>query len=383
MKKIEVLWIGPVISESEFNNQAVSPAASIWQSLFIGQLQKLNFNVTILTHLPKRIFPFSTPIVFARKDIFQDHISGINFGFLNLPIIRTWHLSVAYYLNIKKIMANQKIDLIISYNLEPYVTNAVFWNVKENKAPWVAIVADMPSINADQYYKASKVSHAQGRVYLSWANFLEKSIDSASIFLEGGVPLLENRHQIQKVPVFKVAYFGSLTMVGGIDLFLETTRHLSADSFEFHIAGNGDSSKVREYSARDSRIRYHGAITQSELIALGKGMDLFIDPRPISLSKNNFPSKVLTYLSFGAPIISTMGHGLSPEYSKVLLPLSEGNPEALAELIQNISLWDEDRVQKYRNATHSFVTESKSWPAQASRFINWLFDSNILHRSLR
>lgn len=382
MKKIEVLWVGPVISESEFNNQAVSPAASIWQSLFIEQLQKLNFNVTTLTHLPKRIFPFSTPIVFARKDIFQDGISGINFGFLNIPLIRAWYLKVAYYLNIKKIMANHKIDLIISYNLESYITTAVFDNIKTNKVPWVAIVADMPSMHADQYYNASKASYAQGRVYLSWTNFLEKSVDSTSIFLEGGVPLLGSRYAIQKVPIFKVAYFGSLTTVGGADLFLKATRHLSVDSFEFHIVGNGDATKVREFAAHDSRIRYHGAISQSELTALGKEMNLFIDPRPVSLSKNNFPSKVLTYLSFGAPIISTMGHGLSPEYSKVLLPLSECTPEALAKLIQNISLWDTDRIQEYRNATQSFVTESKSWPAQVSRFANWLFDSNILHRSL-
>lgn len=383
MKKIEVLWIGPVISESQFNNQAVSPAASIWQSLFIDQLEQLNFHVTILTHLPKRLFPFSEPIVFARKGIFQGDISGINFGFLNLPLIRAWYLKIAYYLNIKKIMANQKIDLIISYNLESYVTGAVFGNTKVNKTPWVAIVADMPSMYTEQYYKASKVSYAQGRVYLSWINFLEKSADSTSIFLEGGVPLLGSYHPIPKVPVFKVAYFGSLTTVGGADLFLKATSHLSADSFEFHIVGNGDATKVREFAAHDSRICYHGAISQSELTALGKEMDLFIDPRPVSLSKNNFPSKVLTYLSFGAPIISTMGHGLSPEYSKVLLPLSEGTPEALAKLIQDISLWDEDRIQAYRNATQSFVTESKSWPAQVSRFTNWLFDSKILNQSLR
>lgn len=382
MKKIEVLWIGPVISESQFDNRAVSPAASIWQSLFIYQLQQLNFNITVLTHLPKRIFPFSGPIVFTRKGIFQGDISGINFGYLNLPLLREWYLKFAYYLNIKKIMANQQIDLIISYNLEPYVTGAVFGNIKVNKTPWVAIVADMPSIDADQYYKSSKVCHAQGRVYLSWENFLEKSADSTSIFLEGGVSPLGGRHPIQKVSVFKVAYFGSLTAVGGVDLFLKATRHLSADSFEFHIVGNGDASKVREFAAHDSRICYHGAISQSELTALGKEMDLFIDPRPISLSKNNFPSKVLTYLSFGAPIISTMGYGLSPEYSKILLPLNEVTPGALAQLIQNISMWDEDQIQAYRNTAQSFVNESKSWPAQAARFANWLFDSNILNRSL-
>jgi hypothetical protein len=381
LKKIEVLWIGPVISESQFNNQAVSPAASIWQSLFIEQLQQLNFNFTILTHLPKRIFPFSEPIVFARKDIFQRDMSGVNFGFLNLPLIRAWYLKYAYYLNIKKIIANQKIDLIISYNLESYVTSAVFDNVKVNKTPWVSIVADMPSVNADQYYEASKASYANGHVYLSWDNFIQKRAESTAIFFEGGVPLLGNQHQIQKVPVFKVAYFGSLTKVGGIDLFLDSTSHLGSDSFEFHIVGNGDTTKVREFAAHDSRIQYHGAISQAELTALGKEMDLFIDPRPVSLSKNNFPSKVLTYLSFGAPIISTMGYGLSPEYSKVLLPLSDPTPKDLAQLIDSISLWDEDRILDYRKSIRSFVTESKSWPAQSARFTNWLFDSKIISRS--
>jgi glycosyltransferase involved in cell wall biosynthesis len=175
--------------------------------------------------------------------------------------------------------------------------------------------------------------------------------------------------------IWRIAYFGGLTTLGGIDLFLEATRHLASSQYEFHIIGVGNAlavSRIQSFARADTRIHYHGPASELALNELGSMMDIFVDPRPKALSENNFPSKILTYLKFTKPIISTMGHGIPSEYQQVLIHLEQEDPEALAQLIQSVCVWDKVRMAQHQSTVNDFVMNAKSWQAQSKRVIEWI-----------
>jgi hypothetical protein len=270
----------------------------------------------------------------------------------------------------------QSYDLIISYNAEAYVSKPVATIAKEMRLPWISIIADLPKINPQYYLHNARVNEADGRIYLSWANFESYAEPIRDLFLEGGVfsqtvndsgLLLDNKDSIKRI-----AYFGGITSLGGIDLFLDVTRHLSGSQYEFHIIGAGNISRVQSFVKQDPRIYYHGPISQEDLMRIGNAMDIFIDPRPRGMSENNFPSKILTYLGFAKPIISSSGYGIPPEYDQVLIKLERENSADLAQLIEEVCHWDREHIRQYQCIVEEFVAASKSWQAQGKRVLSWL-----------
>lgn len=387
---LRILWVGPVIDEAHFSNPAVSAAASVWQQSLISSLLDQNTRVLpevqieVVSHLPCRCFPKGA---FRPKDdpsIFPASLRGFAVKYINVPILRNWILGWNYVETIKGLIASaitHPYDLIISYNAEVYVSGSVAKLAKKNQITWISIIADLPAARPRCFLEHGKAHLADGRIFLSWKNFKSYAQGHGDLFLEGGVPfyesntpevnggqnLLRNEEKIKRV-----AYFGGITTLGGIDLFLEATRHLPGPQYEFHIAGAGEISRLQPFLKDDSRINYHGAITQQELINLGKSIDVFVDPRPSSHSENNFPSKILTYLGFSKPIISTMGLGIPPEYSRLLIKLQSEESKKLAQSIEEICSWDRVRAHQHQVEIQEFVTSHKSWGIQGKRVLDWM-----------
>lgn len=375
-----MLWVGPVLSETQFNNRAVSAAASIWQYSLINELKNHGFECTILTHLPHRVFPFGPIFVFEKKSIFPGQIFGINFGYINIPLIREIFLYFQYRRSIKRLLSLKNIDLIFTYNLESYITKAVL-NIRKNRKPaWISIVADMPAVKPMSYFERSHVVNADGRLYLSWKNYINRLDSDNALFFEGGILPSISRYSTPDIfdKKFRVGYFGSLTTVGGINLFMEAIQKIAGDDYEFHIIGNGSDEVIRKIVSADTRIHFHGAASQAVLVGIGGKIDLFVDPRPLAYSENNFPSKILTYLSFGVPVISTMGLGLSPDYKEVLIPLKSGSPIELANLIQEIASWSLEQRSQLKSEIENFVLNKKGWPIQVKKIAQWVTQSGIL-----
>ena len=399
---LRILWLGPVLGEAHFANPAVSPAAALWQQDAIDALMSLGAKVDVLTHLPQRAFPLGPLWAFAPSWPFSVGANHLGISFWNLPCVRAWHLRLQYEHALKKMLASHHYDLVISYNAESYLSQAANIVSHAKKIPWVAIVADLPKISTTKFIEASGINKATARLYLSWHNFCQfrqhdlqhdlqqhdlqnSAVAQADLFFEGGVSNHGfNVLDTEIVPQLsaptktkRIAYFGGLTPLGGIDLFLDATTYLKNGDltdlkYEFHVVGNGNAARINAMRERDPRIIYHGALAQDDLIALGKTIDCFIDPRPKAMSANNFPSKVLTYLGFTKPIISTMGLGLSPEYAAVLIALDTETPENLAQTIQGVLGWCTEEQVQYQERVRNFVKSQKSWDVQAKRLNDWI-----------
>jgi hypothetical protein len=401
---LRILWVGPVIDERHFANPAVSAAASLWQQgLIQGILRQIphksteltdelehaysSISINLISHLPCQSFPKGALWPASDGALFPKGYKGYGVGYCNLAWLREQILRLQYSRRIGKVLdsnPHDPFDLIVSYNAEAYVSASVSQWARKMSLPWISIIADLPKDRPESFLIKAKVARADGRLFLSWKNFQDFAKPDQDLFLEGGVYLPDDSLSPSdetkslanaKSQIKRIAYFGGLTALGGIDLFLQATRHLPGPQYEFHIVGAGNApavSRIQSFIKSDARILYHGPTSEQALNALGCMMDIFVDPRPKTLSENNFPSKILTYLRFSKPIISTMGHGISSEYQQVLIHLEQEDPKVLARLMQEVCAWDEAHIAQSQSTMHDFVMNAKSWRAQGKRFIEWM-----------
>jgi len=398
---LRILWVGPVIDEGHFANPAVSAAASIWQQgLIQGILGQIplkstesgteaysSISIELISHLPCQSFPKGVLWPSSDAALFPKGLKGYGVSYCNLAGLREQILHWQYSHKIGEVLASNAhdpFDLVVSYNAEAYVSATVAQWARKMSLPWISIIADLPKDHPQTFLMKAKVAQADGRLFLSWKNFQDFALPDQDLFLEGGVYLSSGSvSPLGRIKSFsnsdsqinRIAYFGGLTTLGGIDLFLEATRHLPSSQYEFHIIGAGNTlavSRIQSFAQADARIHYHGPASEQALNQLGSMMDIFVDPRPKALSENNFPSKILTYLRFTKPIISTMGHGIPFEYQQVLIHLEQEDPESLACLIQEVCAWDEALIAQHQSTMNDFVMNAKSWLAQGKRVVEWM-----------
>jgi hypothetical protein len=71
-------------------------------------------------------------------------------------------------------------------------------------------------------------------------------------------------------------------------------------------------------------------------------------------------------------VVSTWTEGLSPEYRRVLVPVTDEGPAALARALDDVLEWDQERCDATAREIYGFVVGTRLWSVQAHRFVNWL-----------
>lgn len=170
----------------------------------------------------------------------------------------------------------------------------------------------------------------------------------------------------------RVMYAGSFTRVQGVDIFLEAISLIPNDSpysFEFYISGKGDlSEKVEVTSEQDSRIKYLGYMSDSEYYSKIRDMDVFVNPRNMSFpqNQNNFPSKVLEYLSTGKSVISTRFPGYEKFDDNFIF--YDGTVESLAkELVEAAKMVSDDTYRRQIFMTNREKAKCYDWINQVKK----------------
>ncbi len=171
-------------------------------------------------------------------------------------------------------------------------------------------------------------------------------------------------------------YSGSLLEIKGVPLLLDAFSQLGSDAVELWLTGAGPlEERVREASRRDSRIRFFGSVTYSELLALYRQADVLINPHSTTHESVRylFPSKLLEYLGTGRPVISTCSTpDIRDEYGDVLYLLDEESPAALATAMARLSAMDPATRQAMGARGRAFVATRKSWKRQAARVAHFI-----------
>lgn len=357
-----LLWLGGPFSESDVHSyRAISPAANRWNTRLIEELRRLGAEILELRHRPEPAWPRGPGRVgtFSRT---APPETSTTLGYPNLPVIRDMYLRIRYRNATERALDAFRPSVVVTYNPYWYYLLAAK-TAQTAGVPWLCIFADRQRIGfRDLTSEASK--RCDAAVYLSWHDFSVSS-HPTKLHLDGGIDASTTWPPPGGPRV--AMYSGAINKFGGVDLLIDASRKLAPES-EVWITGKGMTPKLRHALASEpSRVKYFGFVGRETLEDLSRAATVFVNPRPDDAdSRSNFPSKLLEYLSYGKPVVSTITPGISPDYKGLLQVVEAENPLALAEAIECAFEVADDR--SFRMRAKRFVAD-RSWPRQAQRFL--------------
>jgi glycosyltransferase involved in cell wall biosynthesis len=378
-RPVRILWLGPWHSdEALYGRKAPNQAATRWARGFVHALARQGCSIQILTHCREQYWPKGDFWPGLQKDF--DLTYPLQFvRYTNAPCLRNRWLSWAYRLRISQILQTYKPDVVLSYNMEGYHCAAA--GVLARKSiKWVPIILDQDDPELTRWKGfTQEAKRASGLVFLSHWGYQHCPLRLPVIHLDGGV-----EHWMGMLDGDKktIVYSGKYDdHHGGLDLLFKMFASVQDPDCRFLLTGKDALNRLPGYLAQEKRATYCGFLTDSELTKVYRQATAFINPvRPdVNVNRMNFPSKLLDYLAYGKPIISTWTDGLSPEYRDLLMVPDANEPAAYARLIDQAMVMDAsarlglfERMQKWVETTHT-------WDIQATRLIDWIHAS-VLNR---
>lgn len=344
---MEWWWMGP--GPASLPGGAASPAALRWQRGLIGALRDLGEEIRLQAVGAYRAWPRGPSLPAD---------SGV--GYLNLPFAREVFLAGSLWLRTAGAPRNR---MLVTYNARPaFAVMGLRWRAQGGC--WLAIVADNPERRSERWIHDAAVRQATGVVFLSWNRYSTWKYGRA-LHLDGGVERSVKCSGPQSHKA--IMYCGALSKYGGVELLIAAFRQVRSSGAELWLCGHGGSGEVEEACKSDRRISFFGKVDDERLRELSTRAAVFVNPRPPGLqaSDDNFPSKVLEYMSYGKPIVSTWTRGLAPEYREILL-ITQENPRAMATAIERALEIDPGSREVLREKTAGFI-EKRLWSAQARR----------------
>lgn len=369
---MRIAWTGPVADEETFLrfSAAFSPAGVRWNGSFVRALQADGLDVRTVYHLARPAWPRG-PFWVPSYQLPSTGCGGLWPGYWNLRGLRPYSLARGYTKVIRRWFATGwKPDYVVCYNAGPQNVATARAINKELGVPWIVLLADA---SADALSAAGCIDRgASGVVHLSWKAFETQRI-GAKLHLDGGVdrcrtvPCLRRRTR-------NVVYSGVLFPVAGADYLVRAFEGVKNPEARLHLTGKGADAAFKALVRADARITLHGLVPEAKLNEVCSEAELFVNPRPSRFPENaeNFPSKLLEYLSWSRPVISTMTPGVHPEYRDVLTVLEQETDEAMAHAIADVLDWPDSRYIAQTEKIAAWIEAKRLWSMQARRFLGWL-----------
>ena len=365
---MKIFWIGPLIPSKEINNWvAASPAAMKWQKNLIKSLVKNRSNVEWLYYRPDAYWPKGRLLPFKDNIQTKFFFRSRQIKYLNFPSVRNLYLKsyLKKILHEKHNINKSEPLILISYNGPKWIKD-IFSDIEiSSKFKKIYVVADNElDDNADGY------------VFLSYDYFKKFKTKKHKLHLDGGI-YHNNKNKIIKKKIFKdkkiFLYSGSFHRWGGANMLLETIKYIKNQNFEIWFSGPGNAKNFELAAKKDFRIKYLGLVSDKMLLKLYQEADVFLNPRPKNMYGNqfNFPSKLLDYLAWNKPIISTWSNSLSPFYKKIL-HITNDDPKHFALAMKKYL--DKKKTFKIKNKNLTF---NKSWKNESKKLISFIKKLNL------
>ena len=170
-------------------------------------------------------------------------------------------------------------------------------------------------------------------------------------------------------------YSGMVNFGYGIQELIDSLGLLN-DKFELWITGSGDAKDyVVSESRKNKTIKYYGFLpTRDELLNLQSKSSIFINLRnpKEEASKYCFPSKLFEYLMIGKPIVSCRLGGIPNEYDTYIYYINELKAEDIARMVQKISLFSIEELEKIKEDQQKFVSSNKSNIQQSKNILKFV-----------
>lgn len=171
----------------------------------------------------------------------------------------------------------------------------------------------------------------------------------------------------------RLFYAGGRPQKDGADMLVRAFRRLEDPNLSLDIYGPTTGLKEAEGNA-DARVRYHGIVENSRIVAEERRADLLINPRPNTgeYTKYSFPSKIMEYMASGSPLVSTRLAGIPEEYYDYIYTFDQCTEDEYYAVLKGILDADPEDVKKKGEEASRFVAEKKNRKVQTRRIVEMI-----------
>ena len=374
---MKIIWLGGVFTEDALLRfPAVNQAANRWTSGLLNGLKNEGHSVYLIAHRPEPVWPKGSLLPGDSREL-DPQFDGEIVRYLNILHIRKYILKTQYRKALLRAVKNFYPDVILCYN--PYYWNIIDggYTIKTFNIPWIPVILDYDDPRPDWKVFRKTLSAASGFVFLSYWGFQNCPLPQPKLHLDGGndewhgdIAATHTHNQNKQV----LLYAGKYTKFVAVDMMAEALSRVKTQNIEIWLCGKGDSPFIKRLCDNDPRVKKLGFVSNDELHQLHQRADLFLNLRPADIDDNRmiFPSKILNYLSYGKPVVSSWTAGLSPEYRRFLQLPENDTPESIARKIDETFSWSQTRRYEYKKSVKSWFKASRTWRMQAKSLSNWL-----------
>lgn len=179
----------------------------------------------------------------------------------------------------------------------------------------------------------------------------------------------------QSTDILTVVYTGTLNKKFGVLNLVEAFHNIGSPNVHLNICGRGDSEEViREYVAKDERIKFLGQLSNIEAVKLQKRAAVLVNPRQNNeeFTKYSFPSKNMEYLLTGRPVIAYKLDGIPDEYNDYFYYVEDDSIDSFTRKIEEVLLMDEETRNEFGNRARFYVLKEKNNVSASRKIIEMI-----------
>lgn len=359
-----------------------------FQINLIKGLLENSVNLKVLNIQRIRTVPFDKQLSIKRNEIKLDNKNiGIDISYLNFPFLNYLTQSVSLKKEIKRIInENPEENIVLLVFNTHYIQTKVVLSLKKQFPSLVTC-----NVVGDLYGEYGLKNTSRG-LQKFWQRHVEKKQEQMQIMFdkyvlltpmmkdalnvkEGDYTVVEGFYDEKRTDGKNVSgaidnsnkktvfYAGSLRLAYGIEHLLKSFELINKPDYMLYIAGSGEGDTlVKEYSEKDSRIKYLGFLSPDDVKRYQQSATVLVSPRKSDelFVKYSFPSKTFECLASGKPYIAHKLPCEPDEYGKYIQYPDNESDEALSWKIEWLCELNADERNAIGEKAKQFIYNEKN-----------------------
>ncbi len=396
---MNILYFGTVCDLEKYNdllkNCQAKPSVStiVFETALLDGLKKNGADIEIHSFPMIPVFPHI-------KQFYIGEINGtIPCGYeykwlktVNIPVLKQISRNLSARKVLKKWAKSNKNGVIILYSIPPFLAKTILSYSKKYSVKTIAIIPDLLKdmyINENSKSLITKLKNIyikpalkiqnrfDGYVYLTDAMHNAVAPHKPYIVVEGIADISGAEQQKINKKSFPavIMYAGMLHEKYGIINLLDAFEMLDNTEAQLWLFGDGTArQKIEKRMADNHKIKYFGVVNHNDILKYEKQATVLVNPRnpEDEFTYYSFPSKTIEYMLSGTPLLSTKLNGIPNEYYNYIFSIDNNSSAALAEALNNILSYSEDKLNEIGSLARNFIIEEKNSYRQAEKILNFV-----------
>lgn len=329
----------------------------IYSNSLLRGLMLNGFSFNVISAASVGHYPLTSKTRRVKEVLYDKNYYGVGYNnFVGVSqFSKTRAIIKSFNKNIKpslKTSGDDDLNIIVSDIHAPFLKAALKIKKRFKNAKIVLVCLDLPQnvkssshnillrclkkISSKQIVKLSK--RVDGYVYLS--QYMKEKFgdkEKKSLVLPGilDTSIYENIKKVEN-KVTTYVYCGVLSKQYNIDFLLKSFELIKEKDCRLVLAGKGDLvDEIKKLEKIDSRISYLGEISRDSAYRLQKNADVLVNPRLPSYeyTKLSFPSKTLSYLFSGNPLVCYVLECFPNDIASVVVEPKKKTEKAFADAL--------------------------------------------------